>query len=117
MFSYLDLTVHHLQEYKKRNRLASPRAPSYSYFNRRETERMSRVPLDRLREDLDATHHTLMELLPTLTDEDFRRVFPAQWEKSTYHTTLRTLLRENAEHMSIHALDIENWRRREHVGK
>jgi hypothetical protein len=117
MFSYLDLTLHHLQSYKKRKRLASPRAPSYSYFNRREAERLRSVPLDRLRADLDATHAKLMEFLPTLTGEDLRKEFPAQWRKSTYHTTLRTLLRENAEHMTIHAVDIENWRKREHVGK
>jgi hypothetical protein len=117
VFSYLDLAVRNLRSYKKRKRLASPRAPSYSYYNRRETERLRRVSLDRLRADLDAAHAALCELLPTLTDEDLRQVFPAQWQKSNYHTTLRTMLRETAEHLTIHAVDIENWRRRQYVGK
>jgi hypothetical protein len=116
VFSYQDLALRHLKSYKKRKRLASPQALSYSYFNRRETERLRRVPLGRLRVDLDATRRTMIELLPTLSAEDLRRVFPAQWRKSTYHTTLRTILRESAEHLSIHAVDIEKWRRREHAG-
>ena len=115
VFSYMDLAVRHLESYKKRKRLASPRAPSYAYFNRREAERLRRVPLVRLHADMDATHRKLVELLPTLTGEDLRRVFPAQWRNSAYHTTLRSMLRENAEHMTIHALDIENWRKREHI--
>ena len=117
VFSYLDLAVRHLESYKKRKRLASPRAPSYAYFNRREAERLKSVSLKRLRADMDATHRKLMELLPTLTDEDLRRVFPAQWRNSKYHTTMRTMLRESAEHMTIHTVDIANWRKREHIGK
>jgi hypothetical protein len=117
VFSYLDLAVRHLRSYKKRKRLASPRAPSYSYYNRRETVRLRRVPLERLRADLDAAHGALMELLPRLSDEDLRKVFPAQWRNSNYHTTLRTMLRESAEHLTIHAADIKNWRKRQYVGK
>jgi hypothetical protein len=117
VFSYLDLAVRHLQSYKKRKRLASPRAPSYSYFNRREAERLRGVPVVRLRADMAAAHRKLMELLPMLTGEDLRKVFPAQWRNSRYHTTLRTMLRENAEHMVIHAVDIASWRKRQYVGK
>ena len=35
VYSYLHLALRHVQSFKKRKRLASPRAPSYSYFNRR----------------------------------------------------------------------------------
>ena len=117
LFSYLHLALRHVHAYKKRKRLASPRAPSYSYFNRREAARLKRVPLAQLRADMGAAYRDLIVLLPTLSDEDLRKVFPAQWRNSKYHTTLRALLREEAEHLRIHAADVKNWRGREHVGK
>jgi hypothetical protein len=63
------------------------------------------------------TYRELVAVVPTLTDEDLRKVFPAQWWNSTYHTTLRAILRENAEHLQIHAVDVRDWREREHVGR
>jgi hypothetical protein len=117
VYSYLHLALRHVHSYKKRKRLASPRAPSYSYFNRREAERLRCVPLAQLRADMDAAYRDLMALLPALSDEDLRKVFPAQWWNSKYHTTLRGLLREEAEHLRIHAVDVRKWREREHVGK
>jgi hypothetical protein len=102
---------------QKRKRLASPRAPSYSYFNRREAERLRRVPLAQLRADLDATYRELMALLSTLTDDELKKSFSPLWWNSNYHPTLRAIMRENAEHLRIHATDVKNWREREHVGK
>jgi hypothetical protein len=63
VFAYLDLALRHVESYKKRKRLASPRAPSYSYFNRREAERLRGVPLARLRADIDAAHRELRALV------------------------------------------------------
>jgi hypothetical protein len=117
VFSYLHLAVRHIQSYQKRKRLASPRAPSYSYFNRREAERLRHVPLAQLRVDLDSTYRDLIALLPALSDEDLRKVFPAQWWNSKYHTTLRGLLREEASHLRIHAGDIRKWRKGSRVSR
>jgi hypothetical protein len=117
VFAYLHLALRHVQSYKKRKRLASPRAPSYSYFNRREAAHLSHVPLAQLRADLDATYRELHALLATLADDDLKKQFPAQWTNSIYKTTLRYLLRETTEHMEIHAADVHAWRKRERVGK
>ncbi len=117
VYSYLHLALRHVESYKKRKRLASPRAPSYSYFNRREAERLRGMPLAQLRADMDTAYRDLIALGPALSDEDLRKVFPAQWWNSKYHTTLRAILRENAEHLSIHAADVRKWRKREHVGR
>jgi hypothetical protein len=116
VYSYMDLMRRHVESYKKRKRLASPRAPSYSYFNRREAERLRQVPAADLRADLDSAYCKLMELLPTLTDDDFKKSFPSQWWNSNGRTTLRGILREEANHISTHAEDIRKWRVREHVG-
>jgi hypothetical protein len=113
VFSYELLMLKHAQAYRKRKRLASPRAPSYAYFNRREAARLKNVSLAQLRDDMNETHSTLMELLPTLTSADMKKQFPAQWTNSQYHTTLRYLLRETAEHMRNHARDVKLWRSRQ----
>lgn len=112
VFAYLDLTLRHVKSYQKRKRLASPRAPSYAYFNRREAERLRRIPLAQLRADLDATYRELIALVPTLSAEDLKKQFPAQWTNSKYKTTLRYQLRENAEHLRIHASEVKEWRKR-----
>jgi hypothetical protein len=117
VFAYLDLALRHVQSYKKRKRLASPRAPSYSYFNHRETARLKSVPLAQLCANLDATYRALRALLPTLTDDDLKKKFPAQWTNSKYKTTLGYLVRETAEHMEIHAAEVRAWRERERVEK
>ncbi len=111
VFAYLDLTLRHVKSYKKRKRLASPHALSYAFFNRREAERLRNVSLDQLRADFEATYRELMALVPTLTPEDLRRQFPAQWTNSKYKTTLRYQLRENAKHMQSHANDVKVWRK------
>jgi hypothetical protein len=115
--SYVELDLRHVRSYGKRRRLASPRAPSYSYFNRREALRLRSTPVARLRGRLDSAYSSLAALIPTLTDQDLRRVFPSQWSNSKYHTTLRALLREETEHMRIHAADIVKWRERLERGK
>ena len=107
VFAYLDLTLRHVQSYQKRKRLASPRAPSYSYFNRREAERLRAVPLAQLRADMDAAYRELRARVPTLTAADLKKQFPAQWTNSTYQTTLRYQLRTMAEHMQIHANEVK----------
>ncbi len=117
VYSYLHLALRHVESYQKRKRLASPRAPSYSYFNRREAERLRRVPLAQLCANLDATYRDLMAVLPALSDEDLQKVFPAQWWNSKYHTTLRAILREEAEHLGIHAGDVKKWREGERANK
>jgi hypothetical protein len=117
VFAYLDLALRHVQSYKKHKRLASPRAPSYSYFNRRQAARLRGLPLAQLCADLDTTYRTLLVLLTTLTDDDLKKQFPAQWTNSIHKTTLRYLLRETAEHMEIHAADVRAWIEREHVEK
>lgn len=115
VFAYLDLALRHVQAYKKRKRLASPRAPSYSFFNRREAERLRGVALERLLADIDATYRELMTLIPTLTADDLKKRFPSQWSNSKYKTTLRNQLRETAGHMQNHADEVSEWRKREHV--
>ena len=70
------------------------------------------MPLAQLRAGMDAAYRDLIQLLPTLSDEDLRQVFPAQWWNSKYHTTLRALIREEAEHLRIHAGDVAFWRNR-----
>lgn len=114
IFAYLDLTLRHVKSYKKRKRLYSPRAPSYSFFNRREAERLKSVPLAQLRYDLKATYRELLALVPTLSDDDLKKQFPAQWSNSTYKTTLRYQLRENASHIQIHAAEVKAWRKQIH---
>ena len=111
VFAYLDLTLRHVRSYKKRKRLASPRAPSYAYFNRREAERLRAVPLAQLRANLDATHRELIALIPTLSNDDLKKQFPAQWTNSKYKTTLRYQLRENATHIQIHAREVKAWKK------
>ncbi|MBI5653168.1 MAG: DinB family protein [Chloroflexi bacterium] len=115
VLAYLDLTLRHVRAYKKRKRLASPRAPSYAYFNRREAERLRDVPLAQLRANLDATHRELIALIPTLRDDDLKKEFPAQWTNSKYKTTLRYQLRENTAHLRIHAREVSAWRKREKI--
>ena len=118
VFSYMRLDLRHVESYKKRRRLASPRAPSYSYFNRREAARLKDVSRQQLCADLESDYRKLMELLPTLTDDDLKQVFPSQWSNSKYRTTLRGLLREEANHIGIHAGDVKKWREQkkgEHV--
>ena len=117
VFAYLHLALRHVQSYQKRKRLASPRAPAYSYFNRREAARLKRVPLTQLRADLNATYREPCALLPTLTDTDLKKQFSAQWTNSNYKTTLRYLLRETTEHMRVHAAEVHAWRERERVGR
>jgi hypothetical protein len=112
VFAYLDLTLRHVRSYKKRKRLASPRAPSYAYFNRREAERLRAVPLAQLRANLGATYRELVALIPTLSADDLKKEFPAQWTNSHYKTTLRYQLRENASHLAIHAREVKAWRTR-----
>ena len=111
VFAYLELHLRHVQSYKKRKRLASPRAPSYSHFNRREAERLCAVPLAQLRRDMDAAYRDLRALMPTLTAEDLKKQFPAQWTNSKYKTTLRYQLRSMAEHLQIHAREVIEWRK------
>lgn len=115
VLAYLALNLRHVQTYKKRRRLASPRAVSYAYFNRREAERLRSVPLAQLRVGLNSTFHELCALVPTLTAKDLSRQFPAQWTNSTYKTTLRYQLRSTADHMQMHAKQVKAWR--ENVGK
>lgn len=117
VYSYMDLMRRHVETYKKRKRLASPRAPSYSYFNRREAQRLRQVPTAFLRADMDSAYRKLTELLPTLTDDDLKKSFPSQWWNSSGRTTLRGILREEADHLGIHAEDVSKWRKREHVGR
>lgn len=115
VYAYLDLTLRNVQSYKKRKRLASPHAPSYSYFNHREAERLRGVPLPRLRANMAVTWRELIELVRSLTVEDLKKQFPAQWSNSTYKTTLRYQLRSTAEHMQMHAQEVKLWR--ENAGK
>ncbi|MBI5302192.1 MAG: DinB family protein [Chloroflexi bacterium] len=115
VFAYLDLALKHVRSYKKRKRLASPRAPSYSFFNRREAERLRDAPLAQLRADLDAAYRELVALVPTLSADDLKKQFPAQWTNSKYKTTLRYQLRETAEHMRIHAGEVKAWRKHNRV--
>ena len=110
VLSYLQLSQRHICTYLKSKRLASPRAPTYSYFNRREAERLKNVPFAQLRGEMEAAFADLFDLLPALKDEDLRRVFPSQWWNSKYNTTLRSILREDAEHIRIHAADVVKWR-------
>ena len=117
VLAYLDLTLRHVQAYKERKRLYAPHAPSYSFFNRREAERLKKGPLAQLRRDLKATYRELLALVPTLSDDDLKKQFPAQWSNSTYKTTLRYQLRENAEHIRMHASEVKAWRKLERVGK
>lgn len=112
VFAYLDLALKHVQSYKKRKRLASPRAPSYAFFNRREAERLRAVSLAELRADLDAEYRELLALIPTLSTDDLKKEFPAQWTNSKYKTTLRYQLRETANHLAIHAREVKAWRAR-----
>lgn len=114
VFAYVDLVLRHVQSYKKRKRLYSPRAPSYSFFNRREQERLKSVPLAQLRRDLKTTYRELLALVPTLSDDDLKKQFPSQWSNSTYQTTLRYQLRENASHIKIHAREVKAWRKQIH---
>lgn len=116
-YVYLDLALQHVKSYQTRKRLASPHARSYSFFNQREAQRLKNVPLAKLRADLDAAYHELMRLAPTLSDDDLNKRFPAQWSNSTYTTTLRYQLRETATHLQIHANQVKEWRKREHIGK
>lgn len=117
VYSYMSLYARHLASYQKRKRLASPRAPSYGYFNRREAARLKKAPVRQLRAGLNAAYRDFMARLATLTEEDFKRVFPSQWSNSKYRVTLRSLLREEAGHMAGHAADVRKWREREHVGR
>jgi hypothetical protein len=110
VFAYLHLAVQHVKSYKRRKRLASPNAPSYAYFNRREAERLRSVPLALVRRDMDAAFHELRALVPTLSSADLNRQFPAQWTNSKYKTTLRYLLRSMAEGMQTHACEVKSWR-------
>lgn len=97
------------------NKLASPRSPFYSNFNRREAERLRQVPAAQLRADMAATYQKLSAILPTLTDDDLKKSFPSQWWNSQGHTTLRGLMREEASHIVIHAGDIRKWKERQKV--
>lgn len=97
------------------NKLASPRSPFYSNFNRREAERLRQVPAAQLRADMAATYQKLSAILPTLTDDDLKKSFPSQWRNSQGHTTLRGLMREEASHIVIHAGDIRKWKERQKV--
>jgi hypothetical protein len=112
VFAYLDLALKHVRSYKKRKRLASPRAPSYAFFNRREAERLRAVSLAQLRADLDAECRELLALIPALSADDLKKEFPAQWTNSKYKTTLRYQLRETASHLEIHAREVSAWRKR-----
>ena len=116
VFAYLELALHHVKSYQKRKRLASPRAASYAFFNRREAERLRVVSLAQLRAEMDAAHRELIVLVPTLSPDDLKKQFPAQWTNSKYKTTMRYQLRMMAEHMQIHAREVNKWREREHVG-
>jgi len=115
VFAYLDLALRHVKSYQKRKRLASPHAPSYAFFNRREAERLRGVSLEKLRADMDATHRELMTLVSALSPDDLKKQFPAQWTNSKYKTTLRNQLRETPGHMQNHADEVKAWREREHV--
>lgn len=117
VYSYMDLMLRHVESYRKRKKLASPRSPSYSYFNRREAERLHRVSAVQLRADMAITFEKLSAILPSLSDEDLKKSFPSQWWNSKGHTTLRGLLREEASHIIIHAGDIRKWKERRNNGR
>ncbi|MBI5029222.1 MAG: maleylpyruvate isomerase N-terminal domain-containing protein [Chloroflexi bacterium] len=111
VFAYLDLALQHVKSFQKRKRLASTRAPSYAFFNRREAEQLRSISLAQLRTDFDATFRDLMVLVPTLGPDDLKKRFPSQWTKSKYTTTLRNQLRETAGHMQNHADEVKAWRK------
>ncbi len=97
-------------------RIASPRAPSYSYFNRREAARLRPVPLNQLRTDLTSYYRQLKLLILMLSNDDMKRSFPPMWWNSDHKPTFRYILRELAEHMQMHAADIQAWRKRNQIG-
>jgi uncharacterized damage-inducible protein DinB len=112
LLAYNALHVRHIESYLRRRKLASPRAPSYSYFNRREAARLKTVPLGELQTRFDASYRRLRDLLPALDDADLRQTFPSQWWNSTGNVTLGGILREEANHIRAHAADVKKWRDR-----
>ncbi len=117
VYSYMDLMRRHVKTYRKHKKLASPCAPSYGYFNRREAERLRPVPPAQLLAEMNDAFAELSALLPSLTPEDLRRIFPSQWSSSKGHNTLRGLLSEEARHISAHAGDIRKWRASRNVDR
>ena len=108
--AYMNLMARHLRTYNKRKRLASPRAPSYSYFNRREAARRKNVPIVEVRAELESGYTELMKLLAELKDDDLKKEFPSQWWNSPGKVTLNGYLREEANHIQFHVDEVRKWR-------
>lgn len=115
--AYMGLMTRHLRAYRKRKRLASGRAPSYSYFNRREAARRKKIPRAQVQSELESSFHDFMQLLSELNDDDLAKKFPSAWSNSTYTPSLGSTLREEANHIHAHAVEVRQWRQSHHVGK
>ena len=115
--AYMDLMRRHLRSYKTRKRLVSGRAPSYSYFNRREATRRKKISRARVQAELESSFREFMQLLSELNDEDLAKRFPSAWSNSKYTPTLGATLREEANHIHAHAAEVRQWRQSKHVGK
>ncbi len=110
LLSYTKLMASHIKSYQKGKRLASPRSPSYSYFNRREAARLKRLPVAKLRADFRWSFRELVRLLAQLSDDDLNHKFKLPWWNSEYVQTFGSILREEATHISIHASEVSKWR-------
>lgn len=110
LLAYNQLYVRHIRSFKRRKQLSSPRAPSYSYFNRREAARFKSIPLGEIRATLEVSRKELLEELASLNDEALRYKVKSAWIQSDYVTSLGSRLREEASHIEIHANDIRHWR-------
>ncbi len=110
LLAYQLLMVRHLNSIKNRGRLSSPRAPSYSYFNRREAVRYKSVPLEQLWIQLENAHLQLIPRIEELTDADLSKKYKLPWRNSTYRMALGAMLREEATHIAAHAHEVKTWR-------
>lgn len=110
LLAYNQLFVRNIRSFKRRKQLSSARAPSYSYFNRREAARFKSISLGEIRAALGVSKKELLDELESLNDEALRRQVKSPWTQSNYVTSLGTRLREEASHIEIHANDIRQWR-------
>jgi hypothetical protein len=115
VYSFHDLMLRHVRTLPRRKHLASPRAPTHAYYNRREQERLYMVPLEMLRDDLSKTHERLMETIPSLQEDMLDSEQPSQWKASPGKTSLRRLLEEHADHLLEHASEVRAWRKKERI--
>ncbi|HZQ08377.1 MAG TPA: DinB family protein [Anaerolineae bacterium] len=110
LLAYQLLMVRHLNSIKKRGWLSSPRAPSYSYFNRREAARYRKIPLEQLWIQLEDARLKLIPRIEKLTDADLSKIYKSAWTNSNYKASLASILREEATHIAAHAREVKRWR-------